>query len=107
MADRLKKLEELLKNDPTDSFLLFAIAKELESRGETENAIRVFEQLRKSNRDYAGLYFHLAKLYTETNQLDIALNIYILGVDVCKEQGDQHALAELQNAKLNFELEHF
>jgi len=106
MSQRLEKLQTLLEDDPNDSFLLFALAKEFESLEEYEQAIKTLEKLRESDEKYVGLYYHLAKLYQETDQLKAAQNMYEIGVEKCREVGDQHALSELLNAKQNFEIEH-
>ena len=102
---RLDKLKVLLEDDPTNSFLLFAIAKELEGLGQSAAAITAFLDLVEKDADYVGTYYHLAKLYEAASDKVNALLIYEKGMLVAKKIKDLHALSELQNAKMNLELE--
>jgi len=103
--NRIQQLEALLEADKTDSFLLFALAKEHEKIEDFDKAIEIFEDLHKSDPDYIGLYYHLATLYHECSLSEKAINICSIGINICKTEGDSHALAELQNLKMNIEIE--
>jgi len=104
MTQRMTDLMKLLEEDPNDSFLLFAIAKEYENMGMPDQAEHYYLTLRKANPSYVGLYYHLAKLYEDTGKVEDALNIYDEGIFMANKMHDQHALAELKNAKMNLEL---
>ncbi len=99
--NRLDQLKRLLVAEPTDSFLLFAIAKEYEKQENSEMAIQWLEQLRAQDPDYGGLYYHLASAYNEMEDISRALTICQLGVKILKAQKDQHLLRELQNLEFN------
>jgi len=103
--DRLELLKEMIKEDPDNSFLFFALAKEQEKIGQIDQAIEIFIELKEKDEDYVGLYYHLAKLYEQTGEKDQAIATYQAGMEIAKKVKDQHALAELQNAKLNLEIE--
>jgi hypothetical protein len=47
----------------------------------------------------------LGKAYEQSEQVKKALNIYSRGIEIAKQQDDRHALSELQNAKMNLEIE--
>lgn len=100
MSDRLKLLQSMLEKNPTDSFLLFAIAKEYEGLGENKAALDFFLNLKKNQPDYVGLYYHLGKLYEKNDVIEKAFFTYKEGMEVAKKAGDQHALSELAGAKL-------
>lgn len=102
--DRLLLLQEMLKEEPDSSFLLFAIAKEYEKLGDIPSAIETFLTLKEKDEGYVGLYYHLAKLYEEIEETAKALVIYKSGMEMAKKNKDQHALSELQNAKMNLEI---
>lgn len=102
---RLDRLKELLKEDPDNSFILFAIAKEYEGMGEKITAINHFLSLIEKDEQYVGTYYHLAQLYEETDEQEAALSTYQKGMVVAQAVKDQHAYSELQNAKMNLELE--
>ncbi len=103
--NRLEQLENMLKNSPHDSFLLFAIAKEQEKLNEEDKALDYYSRLIQSDPNYVGTYYHFAKLYEKQEQSEQALKIYTQGIQIARQLGDQHALAELSSAKLNLELE--
>ncbi len=101
VADRLQQLQDFLEASPEDSFILFAIAKEYEKLQNNDKALEYYLQLKKSDPNYVGLYYHLGKLYESKGNIDTAVSVYKNGMDVAKQQGDQHALSELAGAKLN------
>ncbi len=102
---RLDRLKELLKEDPDNSFILFAIAKEYEGMGEKVKAITKYLALIEKDGQYVGTYYHLAQLYEDTEDQDAALLTYQKGMTIAQEVKDQHAYSELQNAKMNLELD--
>jgi len=102
---RLEQLKKMLSEDPEDSFLLFAIAKEYEGLGQLDEAIKGFVTLVEKDAKYVGTYYHLAKLYEEVENGEKAIATYEAGIVMAQQLNDLHALAELKNAKLNFELE--
>jgi tetratricopeptide (TPR) repeat protein len=104
-SKRLEQIKAMREEDPHDSFLKYAEAKEYEGMGETEIAIQLFEKLRKDDPEYVGLYFHLARLYEKKEDYDLALEVFDAGIKVAQSQNDLHALSELKSAKLNMEME--
>lgn len=98
MSQRLQTLQQILSQTPGDAFTLFAIAKEYEGLGQTDQALAFYLQLRDSDPDYVGLYYHLGKLYEKTAQPDAAMQAYRTGMEVAKKQGDTHSYSELNGA---------
>lgn len=105
MSKRLKQIQTLLKDNPNDEFLIYALAKEFESQGDFDQALTVFLNLKQKSPDYEGLYYHLGKLYEKLNLPDKALIVYNEGIEVCKKKSEYHALSELNNAKVNLEMD--
>lgn len=105
MSERLKILQSMLENDPNDSFLHYALAKEMESLGEYENALQHFTFIKTHDPGYVGMYYHLGKLYEKMHHFDLALLSYSEGISIAKKIPDFHALSELNTAKLNLEME--
>lgn len=104
-SSRLQQLEKLLESSPSDSFLFFAIAKEQEKLNEEEKALDYYEKIVTKDPKYVGTYYHLAKLYEKREDFEKALEIYEKGMQIARQLGDQHALAELSSAKMNLELD--
>ena len=101
---RLNQLLKYLENDPDDSFLIFALAKEYEMQNQLEMALQKYLQLKEKDSDYIGLYYHLAKLYETLKKETLALSVYNEGLELGKKLKDFHAISELNNAKMNLEL---
>lgn len=97
---RLDQLKQLLHESPNDSFLYFALAKEYEKLGDDEQALQWFEELRTRDPAYVGLYYHLGKVHERLTQPARAFRTYTAGMEIARQQGDQHALSELAGARL-------
>ncbi len=102
--DRIPQLLSFLQDSPNDPFIQYALALEYIKSGAPETGLQYFEGLAEKHPDYVGTYYHLAKLYIRLNRPEDAERTYHTGIDIAKQQQDQHALAELQNAALNFKL---
>jgi len=102
---RLKKLLKFYESGQADAFIIFALAKEYENQEAWDKALEYYNTLKSRFPDYVGLYYHLAKLKELLGAPEEALDIYSEGIAVAKSAGDTHALSELNNAKLNLELE--
>lgn len=96
---RLETLLQMLAAEPTDAFLLFAIAKEHESVGNDMQALDFYAKCRTYNPEYVGLFYHLAKLYERKNDITAAIEIYDEGMLVAKAQNNRHALNEMAIAR--------
>ena len=105
MTARMQQIKQMLVNDPNDSFLLFALAKEYENEGKLQAALEVFLKLESIDPEYVGMYYHLGKLYEAMTMNDEALSAYERGITIAKKQSDFHALSELNTAKTNLEIE--
>lgn len=98
-------MKSFLEDDPKDTFVLFALAKEYEKLNVLKMAIETYEKLKQVDPDYVGLYYHLANAYVLVSDKENAAKTYEDGIEVAKKLADFHALSELHNAKTNFELE--
>jgi len=105
MADRLARILEMLSNSPNDEFLLFALAQEHKNAGRTNESILAFKNLRTKHPDYVGLYYHYAAVLAVSSHDQAAEEVYKAGIEVAQKVGDQHALAELKNAFLNWQID--
>ena len=104
-TNRRERLEQLIVENPNDTFALFALAKEYEKAEELEDAAQLFEKLLVVDSKYIGAYYHLAKVYEQLDEVKKALNIYENGIIIAQQLNDTHTLSELKNAKMNLEIE--
>jgi Tfp pilus assembly protein PilF len=97
-VDRIDKLKEFLKADPTDSFVQHALALEYIKLGDDGEARRLFETIIEREPGYIGTYYHLAKLLERNRDNDGAIKVYEKGMEEAKKLGDNKALGELRGA---------
>jgi tetratricopeptide (TPR) repeat protein len=105
MNARIERLKELLKQSPKDGFILFALAKEFEKLNQVEKAVEILSELIHEQPEYIGAYYHLGAMLIQQKATEKALNVYQKGMEMAKLVGDQHAFSELQNAKMNVEID--
>ncbi len=103
MTTRLQQLFTFLETNPDDAFLIFAIAKEFEGMGERDKAVSFYNRLIEEQPNYIGTYYHLGKLYEKLDNETQAIVTYNSGIAAARNMNDLHALAELQNAKMELE----
>lgn len=72
---------------------------EFRSRGDTPNAIIHLEELRRRDPNYLALYYPLGGLYADSGRRDDALGVYAAGIAVGRAQKEDHAVAELEEAR--------
>ena len=100
MSTRLQQLFSFLESNPDDAFLIFAVAKEFEGMGQRDQAISYYKRLIEEQPNYVGTYYHLGKLYEKISDEPQAFATYERGIVAARNVNDMHALAELQNAKM-------
>ena len=98
---RLERLLDMLNGTKEDPFILFAIAKEYENKGEDNISLDYYSKLIANHPNYVGTYYHLGKLYERTDNMKEAINTYTNGMLVAKNNKDQHSYNELAAAKFN------
>lgn len=98
--ERLERLFQFLRDNPGDDFVLFAIAREYDTRGDLEKAMAYYLQLIEKAPDYVGTYYHLGKLYEKKEAFGEALKTYGRGMEAALQAGDRHAYNELAGARL-------
>lgn len=98
---RLDQLFDLLKKQPNEPFLLFAIAKEYEKAKDLDKALEYYVELYDTSPEYVGTYYHLGKLYEKLKNPDKALHTYKQGMAIARMQGETHAHSELAGAAMN------
>jgi hypothetical protein len=93
---KIEQLLEFLKEDPNDSFTLYALALEYE-KSDTHQARFYYDKLLTEHPSYLATYYHAAKLY-ESIDRTTAKDIYLRGMEVARKALKQKAYNELQNA---------
>lgn len=95
---RLLQIQEMLKSDPDDSFLNYALALEYAKINDVKNAIALIENLLTRDENYLGAYYQLGKYHELEGQKEKAISIYNKGVLIAKKQKNNKTLNELNEA---------
>jgi tetratricopeptide (TPR) repeat protein len=98
MSDRINQLLEMLREEPNDSFLNYALALEHGKAGDLNKAIELIETLLKRDANYLGAYYQLGKYYEALQQNERAIAAYRKGLAVAEQQKNKKAMGELNEA---------
>lgn len=96
--ERIEKIQSMLRENPSDSFLQHALALEYIKIGDDKGAKKLFETILAREPGYVGSYYHLAKLLERQQDEQGAIAVYEKGMKEATAAGDQHAYNELRSA---------
>ena len=96
--ERIEKIQSMLQENPSDSFLQHALALEYIKIGDDEGAKKLFETILAREPGYVGSYYHLAKLLERQQDEQGAIAVYEKGMKEATAASDQHAYNELRSA---------
>jgi predicted Zn-dependent protease len=99
-AERISQLRQLLKEDPDDPFLHYALCLELKKAGSAEADAR-FETILERFPEYLPAYYQTALFMAETGQLDKAAKIAQFGILLAQSMNELHTLSELKGLVQN------
>lgn len=100
---RLSQIEEMLKFEPNDSFLNYALALEYAKINDVAKAIELIENLLVKDENYLGAYYQLGKYYEQIQNLPKAISTYNRGIIIAQKIKNIKALGELNEALLMLE----
>ena len=92
---RREKIEAMLADDPSDTFLRYSLAMELRTEGEHEASLKIFDGLMQSDPPHVQAFFMSGQLLSEIDRVDEAREKLRDGIDQARAQGDAHAAAEM------------
>lgn len=87
MSDRITVFEQMLEADPSNTMVMFGLAKEYEKLGRHDDVIRVLEDYLAKSDDEGNAYGTLAAAYEKTGNREKAIEIYRKGIDVSMAHG--------------------
>ena len=94
--NKLAMLQEILAQNPTDSFARYGLAMEYSGSGQTEQALGEFDQLAKDHPDYVPGYFMAAQTLARVGRTDDAKKRLQVGIAAAERTGNAHAQGEMQ-----------
>ena len=93
----------MLKDEPDDSFLNYALALEYAKANDMDKAIILLEKIIERDANYLGAYYQLGNYYEETGNIHEAIDIYTKGIGIAKQQNNRKTLGELNEALMMLE----
>ena len=87
MSDRIAVFEQMLEADPSNTMVMFGLAKEYEKLARHEDVIRVLEDYLSKTDDEGNAYGTLAAAYEKTGNREKAIETYRKGIDVSMAHG--------------------
>jgi cytochrome c-type biogenesis protein CcmH/NrfG len=95
--DRMAMLNEMLAQDPNNSFARYGLAMEYSNTGRLEQAIEEFQKLLTANPDYTAGYFMAAQTFVKAERVEEARKMLHDGIATAARKGDGHAQSEMQS----------
>lgn len=92
---RREKIEQMLAEEPGDTFLRYSLAMELRSEGEHQGSVNKLTELTQDSPPYVPAFFMAAQQLVELGQIDVARSFLRDGIEEARRQGDSHAAAEM------------
>ena len=87
MSDRIAVFEQMLEADPSNTMVMFGLAKEYEKLDRHGDVIRVLEDYLSKAEDEGNAYGTLAAAYEKTGNREKAIETYRKGIDVSLAHG--------------------
>ena len=85
--NRIEVFEQMLADDPSNSMVMFGLAKEYEKTGENQKVIDLLENYLAKADDEGNAYGVLAGAYMQSGDREKAIETYRKGIDVSMAHG--------------------
>ncbi len=87
MQNRIEVFKQMLESDPTNTMVMFGLAKEYEKLGQADEVISILENYLAHADDEGNAYGMLAKAYEQLGEREKARAIYEKGIEVSNAHG--------------------
>ena len=92
---RREKIEQMLAEEPGDTFLRYSLAMELRSEGDHQGSVGKLRELTQDSPPYVPAFFMAAQQLVDLDQIEEARSFLRDGIEEARRQGDSHAAAEM------------
>ncbi len=97
-TSRLQQLIEMLRSEPNDLFLNYALGMEYMALNNWEEAEKAYQNVLQINPNYIPVFYQLGKLHEANAKNKEALNYYKQGLELAKTQKQTKAINEFGEA---------
>jgi len=87
MQNRIELFKTMLVNDPTNTSVMFGLAKEYEKTGQNEELIEMITRYLEVSEDEGNAFGMLASAYERLGQRDKAREAYEQGIETAQRHG--------------------
>ena len=87
MQNRIELFKTMLANDPTNTSVMFGLAKEYEKTGQNEELIEMITRYLDVSEDEGNAFGMLASAYERLGQRDKAKDAYERGIETAQRHG--------------------
>lgn len=87
MQNRIEVFEQMLASDPSNTMVMFGLAKEYEKAEDYEKVISILKKYLAETDDEGNAYGMLAKAYEKTGQNEKAKEALLNGIEVSNAHG--------------------
>ena len=94
--DRVALLNDILTQNPNDTFARYGLALEYSNRGDIEQALKEFGQLLTVNPDYTPGYLMAAQTLAKAERIEESKKMLQDGIASAKRTGNTHAQSEME-----------
>lgn len=94
--NKIARLKEILALDPRNSFARYGIAMELAGCGDTDAALKEFDELLANDPEYTAGYYMSAQTLSRVGRTSDAIGRLKTGISCAARNGNSHALSEMQ-----------
>jgi hypothetical protein len=95
MTTRREKIEAMLLDEPSDTFLRYSLAMELDKEGEHEESLKRLAELSRDEPPYVPAFFMAGQQLTRLDRVTEARTILRDGIEAARQQNDAHAAGEM------------
>ena len=94
--DRIAMLNDILTQNPNDTFARYGLAMEYAKQGDLDRSLAEFSILLKSNPDYTPGYFMAAQTLARAERVAEAKAMLTDGIASARRTGNLHAEGEME-----------
>jgi hypothetical protein len=95
MPSRREKIEAMLVDNPTDTFLRYSLAMERDKEGDHDRSLAGLAELTRDDPPYVPAYFMAAQQLARLARVDEARTFLRDGIEAARLQGNTHAAGEM------------
>jgi Tfp pilus assembly protein PilF len=97
-TNRLEMLEQMVRQDPNNTFARYGLAMEYANSGDLAQAVVEFRTLLQHDENYAAAYYHAGQALEKLGKIEQARAMYEQGIEASTRKGDVHTRSEIEAA---------